>query len=382
MAFFKLLILSMAFLPWGITRGVESESIFRPFREGKSNYVMPSEVLSAKKRLAALESRLIDTVIAEFSLLEDHPNEAHYESFTNAMNEFFLRELGSKFKTASDKRAIYDHSLNLLRSEGIIDDAFHRLELEYLKKRFPTPNEVENKAMARGPGILLKDYLAKKSALIKAYRRNVTTKEDSMTKDSENPFPLKRYKGTANGYSGLTIRERLFYLYSPAQIKELSSIINLSLSVADAKHVYTTIEFRNGEEAMVIEHSPTEQYRLAMRIMRMKKKASENDRTKLGMPVKDLDLIASAFELGVISYDELSLIVHNKDFYIAEKSFGSKALKYMANLGLLALRINPVTAGYVLIPMILYNSYQESIAQAKKVDEDSFFFDLPERAKR
>jgi hypothetical protein len=349
------------------------DSIFRPFREGQSNYVSQKKAERALDKLSEIKDSLISDAEGVLAQYDEKLESTDLELFHAHLIVQLKPVLGKKLKFAEERRKYFLYALDLLRSEAVIDDTFYRMNQDFIAQKYP-----EEEELTPGPGLSLKDYIQKKKVL-KKYFSDFSAHSDDVTEEAQNPFPFKHYKVKAKNYKNLSVRERLLYVYSAKQIKEMAMIMNLALKIADAKKMYTTIEFRDQSESIVLNHSPTEQYRLSVRLLRMKKKEAENDGSKIGMSVEDMDLIGSAYELGVLSYDEISLIAHNKDFYVPKKSLALKVGKYLADLGLLALRVNPATAGYAIVPMMMYNSFMQSKKASETVDEDSFFFTVPER---
>jgi hypothetical protein len=352
-----------------------AQNNFAPFREGKSNYVTDKQALKAHKQFANNGEELLKSLTTELAL---YPGEEDlsFEKLGALIQKAYESVPGRK----TDFSYIYQNVLILMRSHDLIDDMLYRLLNDYFEQLY-FMEQVDNPTQNRpeGPGILLKDYSAKKDAIKRAFDKMSKYKDEVVSSEQLNPFPIKQFKMKAGRVRDLSARERIYYLYSPVQIREMASIMDLALSIADAKNVYTTIEFRNGSAPLVLTHSPTEQYRLALRIMRTQKEEAEGDRSRIGSSVNDLDLITSAYELGILSYDEVSLIANNKDFYLPDVSFGKKVVSYFASLASIAIRVHPVTAPYAIIPMMIYNSYSEIKKTQTMIDEDSFIFSLPKR---
>jgi hypothetical protein len=262
--------------------------------------------------------------------------------------------------------------IDALRADATIDDTFHRLMLEHIRKTYPEENEIVPTTKL----LKLKDYVIVKKSLQAFFGEMAREGEESGHASDLPAFPLRHFKFKSGDLAGLTAREHLLYNYRPNEIRALAQLMSFTLRVMDAEETFTTIKFRDGSAPLVLEHSQTEQYRLALRLMRMKKIDLERE---LGKSIRDIDLIIAAFETGIIAHEELSLIVNNKDFYLPEVPFIRKALGFVGQLSYTALSANPVTAPYVLIPMIIYNTYVEMKKSGEKVDEDSFLFEAPER---
>lgn len=351
-------------------------SIFSPVREGSSNYITAKEVAKARKYFKGKDEAFLLSIQEELKLMEADISTAKFEEVASKIEDFHAREIGK----VRNHKIIHEHALALMRDASLVDDAFVRLMTDFVEQTNFIPDADERLSIAPiGPGLTLKDYLLKKGLIRKYFNRMSKNASETVSNADHNPFPLKEFKTKAGKHSKLSVRERLLYLYSAVQIKEMAGIMDLALNVADASRVYTTIEFRDRDAPMIINHSPTEQYRLAIRIMRMEKEDAEQNQQRLGLVVSDLDMIGSAYELGIVSYEEISLITKNKDFYLPEVSLTRKVAGYLGKVTLLALRIHPATAAYAIIPIMIWNSYQDMNDAKNKVDEDSFFFTLPKR---
>lgn len=267
-----------------------------------------------------------------------------------------------------DERKIVENALNICRFENRIDDVLYRLLLDTMKAKFPGVDE----DVAPGPAMSLSDYLTKKRSILKY------STASRFPAPTVNPFPKNKFSFTVGQYRNLSAQEMIFYTYKTNQIRSMAKVMNLALNVMDAESVVTTVNFRDKtEEPLVIVHSASDQYRFALRLMKMEKTAAERDSFRIGRPVKNIDLIISSYLLGGINHEELGLVVHDKNFYLPEVSMEKKALKYVGQLALLGLKLHPVTAPYVIIPILLYNTYVETKKLSHRVDEDSFLFTLP-----
>lgn len=354
------------------------EEIFLPVREGTSNYVSPKEFTRAQKKFKDREGEFIQEMKIILSELAQEGRDAGYDALLSELMNIYSKNFNKGQIGENELKEFFLNALVILRGNNIVDDVFYRLVQDYVKKEFPIYKNGQ-KIREKGPALELPAYLSKKAAFNKNFLRVARYRDEIVKSTEPNPFPLKRYKFSVNGRGRLSLQERLFYLYEPKQILEMATIINFTLSVADAKKIFTTIEFRDSSGPLVLTHSPTEQYRLALRLMRMKKNEAETNPNAIGVQVSDLDLIGSAYLMGIISHDELELIVNNPDFYLPQISFSKKVMTYIGQLLSLGVRIHPATAPYAILPLVLYNSYVETQEALNKVDEESFIFNLPAR---
>lgn len=351
--------------------GIFAETqILAPYREGKSNYV---NLRSAKRSEQYYKGYAQDLLNRAALILE-----SNLDQDLEAIVIDLESVVDIQRPSLRDRRNSLTHLLNLIRHANVIDDILYRLLLDSVEKKYPTQLEIENKNLNPGPAISLKDYLSKKKSIQHLFTILVKDKSVSFNLQDANPFPKDNFSFSVGKYRQLSAQERIFYLYSPSQIRSMGLIIDLALNISDAQSVITTVNFRDSSKSpLVIEHSATDQYRLAIRLMKAKKKEAERDAFQIGRQVTNLDLIVSSYLVGIINYEELSLIIHDPNFFMPEVSMEKKALKYVGGLALLGLKMHPVTAPYVIIPLILYNSYIENNKMKGTVDEDSFIFSLP-----
>lgn len=220
-----------------------------------------------------------------------------------------------------------------------------------------------------GPSMELETYLTKKLAI-----KKISTKNSKKSK--MNPFPISKFSVNALDSKNVTVLERLYAIYTPEQIKRMAEAMNLVLNVMDAVKVETTIVFRAdvGRENYVVEHTPSDIYRLAVRLFNMEKKKLISDNNNQNLPFTNLDILASAYEMGIVSEGEIAILTNDESFYRKEKSIFKKIGNYLGSLGMTAAQINPMTAPYAIVGLILYNSYQEINNGQDKIEYDNFYF--------
>lgn len=338
---------------------VTASPVLYPFREGTSNYV--------DQKMMERSWKFFRAEAPEVLRRGKEAVETQLAGSLDDMVEELL--IVTKFSNGNERTRL-GHLLNVLRQQNVIDDILYRLLLDTVEAKFPTASEIETDSQNPGASLTLADYLRKKAWLVKA---SAATPEPV-----SNPFPKNKFSFTVGKKRNLSAQEMIFYTYLPKQIRSMSGIISLALNVADAESVVTTVTFRDTTEApLVISHTAADQYRFALRLMKQKKSEAERETAQIGRPVKNIDLIISAYLLGVITSEELSLIVNDPNFYLPEVSMKIKVVKFLGNLSLIGLKLHPVTAPYVILPLILYNAYTETINAKHRVDEDSFLFTLP-----
>jgi hypothetical protein len=349
-----------------MSTSVLADSAFAPFREGQSEYVSEKEVKSARSVLKTNETKFLkelNGILESGKDLED----IHHQV------ERMILSVQRRSIDSEKAKSLHEAVWTLAREARQIDDAFYRMILAHLENTYPSKDD--HKPLE--DHLKLKDYLVRKAGLKRVYSELKRT-DEVVGADASSPFPLKRFHFNFGDHKRITAREELLHKFNPGEVKELARIMDFTLNVVDAEKVFTTIKYRNSEETLVLEHSQTEQYRLALRLMRMKKNEFERSSNK---SVKDIELLIAAVEAGVIQHSEIAMLVQNPDFYLPEVPFIKKAAKFVGQIAITGLSSNPVTAPYVIIPMILYNAYVEVKKAGTAVDEDSFIFEAPGRSR-
>mgnify|MGYP000384938610 CR=1 FL=1 len=95
---------------------------------------------------------------------------------------------------------------------------------------------------------------------------------------------------------------------------------------------------------------------------------------KQRLPFSPLDFLVASYEMGVLSKTEVSLLTQDPTFFKKDITMLKKITGYIARLGLTAAQINPTTAPYALVAMIIYNSYHEMHNQTERIEYENFYF--------
>jgi hypothetical protein len=195
------------------------------------------------------------------------------------------------------------------------------------------------------------------------------------SRNTTQAFPVKRFPVTQNNKK-ITVKERLYTLYNEKQIEKMANIMAFVIDTMNADRVITTVTFNKDSrrDNYVIDHNSGDVYRLALRIFKQKQLELRQENFFSGKPVSNIDILAAAYEWGVITDKEISILTSDEAFYVKEQSFLNKLRKYLAGLGISAAQLNPATAPYALIGVILYNSYQEMNKGQDRVELENMLF--------
>lgn len=331
-----------------------AESVFKDEGQASSDYI-------EKKTCQKIESK--------YSKKYDS---AYFYNIFNKSNDEIpsIEQIISELTMPDGGYTSYETQLNILklaRCQRSIDDVvFNLIQTKILQDEdqlSETPQRLS------GPSMEIKTYLLKKNTI-----KKISTRDERSSQ--VNPFPLSRFSMKVFESRNVSVKERLYALYSPEQIKKMALGMSLALNVMDAVKVETTIVFREDTERKnyVVEHTPSDVYRLALRIFNMEKKKLTLESSSRGLPFTNLDILAAAYEMGVVSENEISILTSDEYFYKEDKPFIRKLGNYLTSLGLMAAQINPTTAPYALIGLILYNAYQETKQGGGRIEYENFYF--------
>ncbi|MGZ3787919.1 MAG: hypothetical protein ACXVLQ_05315 [Bacteriovorax sp.] len=323
-------------------------------------------------------NRSIDVMVEKFTeKIEDLRNGNLEEGqLFQELAPFVLYTGAMRRDRINDINKRYSALLAIVRTKKIIDDVEYRSLLDELKFELDQlssggdvedPSEMVNKS----PMISIRDYHQKLELLLK------DPKEEAKRVDLVMPLKSFGVK-LVPGVDKYTPREKLYIKYSPMQIRAMSEILSYTLKIMSGVKTSIVVETEKSQK-IVLDVSLTDQYRLALREYNLKKKEYEQNGAKLGVACDDIDILMASLELGVISKEEVAGLLNNPDFYRPDVPNWNKILHYAGNLAVMGLQINPTTAPFVVVPLLVYRSYMAAKDQINKQDEDLFLFTLPEK---
>lgn len=351
--------------------------------ERKSSYFKERDIEKAEKKLRKYEIDLkksLEVLHAALTVQKYRPSQSNFEIWQSIWKGAFSFE-GTKIKRS---RKLYEKSWSLIilgKADGVINDLEFRALFDELRYQLQYPVRRKRVGGVRNNRTKLVEYppaLIQLSSYYKKLKRIQKMRRDTF-ESHELYLPIKKanFKDNKNKQR-YTFREKLYAHYTPIQIKAMGSLLEYMFDIMMAQRTYTVIELSDKDD-IVLEATLTDQYRLAIRLYEIEKRKAERIRTKIGRVVDDIDIVFAALELGIIAKEEVSILLTNPDFFREDISWEKKLGMYIKSLALLGLQTNPATAPYVLIPTLLYRSYQDADRELKSADEDLFLFTLPER---
>ncbi len=225
-----------------------------------------------------------------FGLLSDWPDE---ENFCSIGRYFHMAGMLT-YKTTTERDNLMWRLAHIGLRDGLIDTAtFHRLEALRL------------------------NYVLDWKYYSYTYLGMINNAKDKMAKTRELVSTNNFSEKYVSRKEKLTQRGRLYKSFSPTQVMIMSSVIERLSKRMDARRVELIFQYGDdpaGErETYVL--SPMEQYRVSINMM--KKEMAELMRGDLfrGTNIEYEDIIASAYETGLIKSSELDYILKFEEFW-------------------------------------------------------------------
>jgi len=152
-------------------------------------------------------------------------------------------------------------------------------------------------------------YLNKYVKIIRQVKDKSTTNPEEKPESSFSDTYVYRR-------SSLTRRERLYSSFDRNQIILMSQLIEKTAKRMDAKevHLYFQFDEANTENEIYI-FSPMEQYRVALKLLRKDMAQLRRSETFVNTEVQYEDIIASAYETGIITSKELDHVLGFDDLW-------------------------------------------------------------------
>ncbi len=207
---------------------------------------------------------------------------------------FRMREMLT-FKTTKERDNLMWRLAHAGLRDGLIDTAtFHKLEALRL------------------------NYVLDWNHYAYNYLQMVTFAKDKMAKTRELVATSSSSVKYVSRKEKLTQRGRIYKVYSPTQVMIMSNVIEKLAKRMDARRVELVFQYGaepGTSDSQIYVLSPMEQYRVSIKMM--KKEMGELMRADLfkGTGISYEDIIASAFETGLIKSTELDQILKFEEFW-------------------------------------------------------------------
>ena len=278
--------------------------------------------------------------------------------------ELFSQFLAHQKIQTNNSRQINKALINqiiIARDMNLIDDVVFRIIEINIDAKFPIYFQnhsshknyqklLRQKRKSLEAPIELNDYCTKKQ-----YFHKMTSHLDLR---GQSPLTQRYFKSLSfNKIKRISARERIFYKYSIEEMQLMASLVEKTLRINFAQSSKIVIHF-NDTEQMELEIGPTDQYRLALKIFHKEKERAILSGKLPKEDIKNLDLLASAVEFGIVSKEEIKIILETEGFLRPEISIWKKIGKLFSALGKVAIITSPATQGYGLIAVWLWEELE------------------------
>lgn len=309
---------------------------------------IPTDQLNAK-HIRAAEKDLGPAVVTQIQEIFSQNAALEAGDLNAKLSQIFAPRLNACV-SSQDQEDEYDCSQRLFeeaylvaRSNGLIDDVILVLLNEQLKDGKSAPSIADYRSAADGLATTRKAALGNAS------------EEMSPALTERKPYPQKARK-----LSHLSPRERLYLLYNPIQIRDLSDIFTRTLKIMDAKSADISIQLRDDSAPITVDLSEGEIFRLAIDLMKRALMQEEQNGFLKGTQPKMIDLIAAAEETGAISGSLIADVLKIPELNDPKSSMLKKTGAILEQMGRIALISNPVTQIYGLVGFMFIDAIQES----------------------
>jgi hypothetical protein len=225
-----------------------------------------------------------------------------YQSFLPLSNDIQSCTLGRYFKLLSQI-----HWRTRKERDGLL------LRLNYLGVRDGALTLEEYNRLE----VLRKSSASDWPLYIDAYLNTLTQAKDKLTKNPEFTAIHSFADKYVSRREKITQRARLYKNFSSTQIVLLAQIMERTAKRLDARFAYLNFQFtddpKGDHEIYVL--SPMEQYRASVRMLRKEMGEIMRSESFRGTGVDFEDIIAAAFETGLIKSEELEHVLKFEDFW-------------------------------------------------------------------
>jgi hypothetical protein len=217
---------------------------------------------------------------------------------------------------------------------------------------------------------------------LKQYQQSRQTLKAMLKRDPSHLgrlFNLDEYS-KKNGFHEIGLEEDVWTLYSPYQIRRMSSLLKNVLSVMTEARSETSFIFDNPEkEKIIIKHSIGDHYRLGVRYFHQQRNVliNEHRQTSAQAGFIPLHFIAAAIITGDLTHEDVQFLKEDQYFFQKKESQLKQFLSYLGRLTLLGLQLNKSTAVATFIGVLLFQTFQtiNGLDELEmSLDEAGFYF--------
>lgn len=278
----------------------------------------------------------------------------------------------AKFETEYDKNLCFDEAYRRLINDLMkIDKTLSNNQIEVLLLNAIDSKKIsENTYLklerARAEGIQssnlsLKDYYQKLTSIRNQYPlRDPSEKSNYITEKAEK--------------QKVSHRQRLYENYTDIQIMVMAGVVKSLRARLESPKVEILIYNRQNIANETITLEPMERFRLAIKLLRKEMSYLALSSTFEGRSPSYLDIMASAYEIGIIPAEEVDELAGLQDLWNPKKTLWEKAKVWVQTMSTVATVVIPPPYGFIpALAIVVIEATTEKSYSANENDPTSLF---------
>lgn len=205
--------------------------------------------------------------------------------------------------------------------------------------------------------ISLSDYVNKRQFLRNQFEINGTERSEFVTKKVTK--------------SNISYRQRLYATYTPMQITLMGNVIKKLKMRLESPKIEILVYDDGDEVEEVITLDPMERFRFAIRILRKEMQLLGTNSYFAGRAPSYTDLMAAAYESGVVTAMELDQVALLEEIWNPKKTFWDKAQIWVRMFGSVLSVVVPPPYGF--LPALAITAIEMVNREQPNDDTDSLF---------
>lgn len=271
-----------------------------------------------------------------------------------------------------DKELCFDEAYRRLISElSQIDKSLSNNQIESLFLNAFETKQISNatylkleRARAEGvqsSGLSLKDYYQKISSLRRHHPlRDQDEKSNYITEKAEK--------------QKVSHRQRLYENYTDLQIMMMASVVKSLRARLESPKVEILIYNRDNVADEKITLEPMERFRLAIKLLRKEMSYLSLNSYFSGRSPSYLDIMASAYEIGIIPAEEVDELAGLQDLWNPKKTLWEKAKVWVQTMSTVATVVIPPPYGFIpALAIVVIEATTEKSYNGNENDPTSLF---------
>lgn len=253
------------------------------------------------KKIEAHLNDNLPLIAPPFIYIKDHENIKTEELFS-----YFAKKNNRKSK------CIFNEYKNLAEDLGYINSRHLNYQLIKLNYRALIEDVIDLQTY-NTLEVLRKSKVATEALYLENYFEKLENVKDLNIKDIKtDTASIPKHKISI--FRKLTNREKIYNKFNSAQMVLLSDILDQTSKRINAKSSKLDFEFENDvHDTYVL--SPIEQYRASLRLLRKEISTAERSELFKGSKIEYTDIVAAAFETGVISASQIEYVLKFEDLW-------------------------------------------------------------------